>query len=122
MAFDARTGQILWEFRPRGVSATPGNPQVTTASPVADPERRFIYTASPNGVIYTLSVAGGRQVWSRSITFDPANEKIASALNVSGDRVVAVTGGHQNPRRQRDLGSRRRRHRARLGPDPHRHR
>ena len=94
VAFDAGTGQILWEFRPRGVNATPGNPQVTTASPVADPDRRFIYTASPNGAIDKLSVAGGRQVWSRRITFDPAHEKIASALNVSGDWVVAVTGGY----------------------------
>jgi outer membrane protein assembly factor BamB len=94
VAFDARTGQILWEFRPRRVNATPGNPQVTTASPVADPDRRFMYTASPNGVIHKLSVAGGRQVWSRLITFDPAHEKIASALNVSGDWVVAVTGGY----------------------------
>lgn len=94
VAFDARTGQILWEFRPQGVNATPGNPQVTTASPVADPDRRFIYTASPNGVIHKLAVAGGRQVWAQSITFDPAHEKIASALNLSGDWVVAVTGGY----------------------------
>jgi outer membrane protein assembly factor BamB len=94
VAFDARTGRTLWEFRPPGVNATPGNPQVTTASPVADPDRRFIYTASPNGVIHKLAVATGRQVWSRRITFDPVHEKIASALNVSGDWVVAVTGGY----------------------------
>jgi hypothetical protein len=94
VAFDARTGRRLWEFRPRGVNATPGNPQVTTASPVADPDRQFIYTASPDGVIHKLAVASGRQVWSRRITFDPVHEKIASALNLSGNWVVAATGGY----------------------------
>jgi hypothetical protein len=94
VAFDAHTGRRLWEFDPRGVDSTPGNTQVTTASPVADPDRRYIYSASPNGVVHKLSVATGRQVWSRSITFDPAHEKIASSLNISGRWVVAVTGGY----------------------------
>jgi outer membrane protein assembly factor BamB len=94
VAFDARTGRRLWEYRPRGVNASPGNPQVTTASPVADPDRQFLYSASPDGVIHKLAVASGHQVWSRSITFDPKHEKIASALNVSGNWVVAVTGGY----------------------------
>ena len=35
VAIDARTGRRLWEFRPRGVDATAGNPQVTTATPGA---------------------------------------------------------------------------------------
>jgi outer membrane protein assembly factor BamB len=94
IAFDARTGSRLWEFDPAGVNSTPGNPQVTTASPVADPDRGYIYSASPNGVIHKLSVATGRQVWSRSVTFDPVHEKIASALTISGPWVVAVTGGY----------------------------
>ncbi len=94
VAFDPRTGQTLWEYRPPGVDASPGNAQVTTASPVADPDRRFLYTASPDGVIHKLSVATGRPVWSRSITFDPRHEKIASALNLSGAWVVAATGGY----------------------------
>src|SRR6202035_5473067 len=94
IAFDAGTGRRLWEFDPAGVDSTPGNPQVTTASPVADPDRAYIYSASPNGVIHKLSVATGRQMWSRSITFDPVHEKIASALTISGPWVVAVTGGY----------------------------
>ncbi|HWE10991.1 MAG TPA: PQQ-binding-like beta-propeller repeat protein [Solirubrobacteraceae bacterium] len=94
IAFDAGTGRRLWEFDPAGVDSTPGNSQVTTASPVADPDRGYIYSASPNGVIHKLSVATGRQVWSRSITFDPRHEKIASALTISGPWVVAVTGGY----------------------------
>jgi hypothetical protein len=94
IAVDPDTGAKLWTFVPHGVNQTPGNLQVTTASPVADPNRRFIYSASPNGVIHKLAVANGHQVWARSITFDPVHEKIASALNVSGSYVVAVTGGY----------------------------
>jgi hypothetical protein len=94
IGIDAGTGRRLWEFVPSGVDSTPGNPQVTTASPVADPDRRFIYSASPNGIVHKLSVATGRQVWSRVVTFDPVHEKIASALNISGPWVVVVTGGY----------------------------
>ncbi len=94
IAIDPATGARLWEFVPRGVNSAPGNPQVTTASPVVDPDRRYLYSASPNGVIHKLAIASGRQVWGRSITFDPHHEKIASALNISGRFLVAVTGGY----------------------------
>jgi outer membrane protein assembly factor BamB len=94
IAIDPATGRQLWEFRPPGVNATFGNLQVTTATPTVDPNRRYVYSASPNGVIHKLSVATGGQVWSRSITFDPAHEKVASALTVSGRYVVAITGGY----------------------------
>ncbi|MGH2896151.1 MAG: PQQ-binding-like beta-propeller repeat protein [Solirubrobacteraceae bacterium] len=94
IAIDPGTGLRLWEFRPTGVNSSPGNPQVTTASPAADPDRQFVYSASPDGVIHKLSLATGRQVWSRRITFDPGHEKIASSLHISGSWVVAVTGGY----------------------------
>ena len=94
IAIDPGTGARLWEFVPSGVNSAPGNPQVTTASPVADPDRRFVYAASPNGVVHKLSVVAGRQVWSRRVTFDPRHEKLASALNVSGRYLVVVTGGY----------------------------
>lgn len=94
IAIDPGTGRTLWEFSPRGVNGSPGNPQVTTTTPAADPDRGYLYSASPNGVIHKLTVATGRQVWARSITLDPGHEKIASALNVSGRYVVAVTGGY----------------------------
>jgi hypothetical protein len=94
IAIDAGTGAILWQFVASGVNSSPGNPQVTSASPTIDPDRRYIYSASSNGVIHKLSVATGRQVWARSITFDPRHEKIASALTTSGRFVIAVTGGY----------------------------
>jgi hypothetical protein len=45
-------------------------------------------------VIHKLSLATGRQLWSRRVTFDPRYEKLASALNLSGRYVVVVTGGY----------------------------
>ncbi|MGO9821776.1 MAG: PQQ-binding-like beta-propeller repeat protein [Solirubrobacteraceae bacterium] len=94
VAIDPATGTRLWEFVPRGVNASPGNPQVTTSTPVVDPDRRYLYSASPDGVVHKLSVATGHQVWSRRVTFDPVHEKIASALNISGPYLVVVTGGY----------------------------
>ncbi len=94
IALDPATGARLWEFVPSGVNSSPGNPQVTTASPVADPDRRFVYAAAPNGVVYKLSVATGRVSWSRAVSFDPRHEKLASALNVTRGEVVVVTGGY----------------------------
>ena len=88
IAFDARTGARLWEF----VAA--GSAQITTASPVLDPDRRHLYAASPDGVIHKLSATSGRQSWSARITFDPHREKIEGGLNISGPYVIAATGGY----------------------------
>jgi PQQ-like domain len=94
IAIDPGTGAHLWEFVPPGVDSSPGNPKVTTTTPVADPNRRFVYSAAPNGVVYKLALATGHVVWSRSVSFDPRHEKMDSALNVSGADVVMVTGGY----------------------------
>jgi outer membrane protein assembly factor BamB len=94
VAFDAATGRRLWQFTPRNVNATPGNSQVTTATPIADPDRRYLYTASPNGFVDKLSVTTGHEVWSRQVTLDAGHEKIASSLNISGPWLVVVTGGY----------------------------
>ncbi len=94
IAIDPRTGARLWEFVPHGVDSSPGNPQVTTATPVVDPDRRYLYSASPNGFVYKLAIATGREIWSRRVTLDAVHEKIASALNVSGPYLVVVTGGY----------------------------
>ncbi len=94
IALDAKTGGKLWEFVPRGIGRYQGSAQITTASPVADPNRGFIYSASADGVIHKLAAASGRQVWSRRVTFDARHEKLASALNLSGRWVIVVTGGY----------------------------
>ena len=94
IALDPGSGAKLWEFVPGDIGGYQGSAQVTTATPIADPDRRYVYAASPDGFIHKLTVAGGRQVWARRITFDPSKEKIASALNFNGGAVIAVTGGY----------------------------
>jgi hypothetical protein len=98
IAIDLRTGRRAWEFTPSDIRAYQGSPQITTASPVTDPDRQFVYAASPDGLIHKLRVANGHQVrsghWPARITFDATREKIAGALNLSGRYVIAVTGGY----------------------------
>ena len=94
IAIDAADGAILWRFTPIGYDSWAGSRQITTATPVADPGRDFIYAASPDGHIQKLAVADGHAVWSTAITRLPMREKIASSLNFFHGRVIAVTGGY----------------------------
>ncbi len=98
LAIDPATGRILWEFTPADIGSYEGSAQITTATPIADPDRRFVYAASPDGRIHKLAVASGREVraggWPASVTVDATHEKIASALNISGGSVVVTTGGY----------------------------
>jgi outer membrane protein assembly factor BamB len=94
VAVDAGSGKVLWRFTAPGYSSWAGSPQITTATPVADPSRRSIYAAAPNGRIYKLGVANGHPLWSVSITTLPSREKIAAALNFANGHVIATTGGY----------------------------
>jgi len=94
IAIDANDGSILWRYTPPGYDRWAGSHQFTTATPVADPSRNFIYAASPDGHIQKLSVGDGRPAWSTAITRLPEREKIASALNYFHGKVVATTGGY----------------------------
>jgi outer membrane protein assembly factor BamB len=98
LALDASTGGTLWQYTPSDISSYQGSAQITDATPISDPDRRYVYAASPDGLIHKLSLLTGRQVrsshWPVRVTFDPAHEKIASALNISGSDVVVVTGGY----------------------------
>lgn len=94
LAIDPRSGRGLWQFTPKDIGSYQGSPQITTATPVADPDRRYIYAASPDGYIHKLVLATGRSVWAARVTFDATHEKIASALNVTGRWVLATTGGY----------------------------
>jgi outer membrane protein assembly factor BamB len=94
IAFDPATGTRLWEYVPKDIGTYQGSAQITTASPVADPGRRYLYAASPDGFIHKLAVVNGHQVWAARMTYDPSREKIASALNISGRYVIATTGGY----------------------------
>ena len=94
LAIDANDGTILWRYTPAGYDRWAGSRQVTTSTPVADPNRDFIYAASPDGHIQKLAVADGRPAWNTVITRLPEREKIASSLNFFRGRVIATTGGY----------------------------
>jgi outer membrane protein assembly factor BamB len=94
LAIDPGSGQRLWQFVPRDIGSYQGSTQITTASPVADPDRKYVYAASPDGYIHKLAVATGRSLWATRITFDATHEKIPAALNIDGNWVVATTGGY----------------------------
>ena len=94
LAIDANDGSVLWRYTPPGYESWAGSRRVTTATPVADPSRSFIYAASPDGHIQKLAVADGRALWNTAITRLPEREKIASSLNFFRGRVIATTGGY----------------------------
>jgi hypothetical protein len=94
LAVNAANGSILWKWTPPGYRDWAGSYRITTATPVADPSRRWIYAASPDGRIQKLSVADGHAAWRVSITRLPQREKIAAALNFANGHVIATTGGY----------------------------
>ena len=96
VAIDAGDGRILWTFTPPGYSGWAGSAQITTTSPVADPDRRFIYAASPDGLIHKLSLQSGAEApgWPARVTREARREKLAAALNIDGRYVIATTGGY----------------------------
>lgn len=94
LAIDAKRGTVLWEFTPPDYRSLAGTYRITTATPVADPNREYIYAAAPDGEIRKLAVTDGRVVWSTAITKLPRREKIASPLSYFDGHVIAVTGGY----------------------------
>ncbi len=98
LAIDADSGQILWTFTPPGYGKWAGSAQITVASPLADPDRLFVYAASPNGLIHKLSLANGSEdhegSWPARATLEPVHEKLGAALNIDGADVVAATSGY----------------------------
>jgi outer membrane protein assembly factor BamB len=98
VAIDADSGRLLWTFTPPGYAGWAGSSKITTTSPLADPGRRFVFAASPNGLIHKLSLANGGEArsgsWPVSVTRDAGHEKLAAALNIDGGDVVAATGGY----------------------------
>ena len=94
LAIDAAKGSILWKWTPSGYRSWVGSYRITTATPVADPSRRWIYASSPDGRLQKLSVANGHAAWRVAITKLPQREKITSSLNYSNGRVIATTGGY----------------------------
>lgn len=98
LALDADTGRRLWTYTPAGYGNWAGSAQITTTTPIADPDRRFVYSTSPNGLIHKLALSSGHEVraraWPASVTRDATREKLGSALNIAGPDVIATTSGY----------------------------
>jgi len=98
IAIDPGTGARLWEFTPSSYGSVAGTPQITTATPVADPDRRFVYAASPDGHVHKLVLTTGAEVrsghWPVRVTLLPAREKLGSPFIISGSRLIVVTDGY----------------------------
>jgi uncharacterized protein YceK len=98
VGLDATSGRIVWRFTPGAYGSVAGTAQITTATPVADPGRAYVYAASPDGRIHKLRVRDGHEVrsghWPARLTRDATHEKLASALNLDGRWVLETTGGY----------------------------
>ncbi len=95
LAIDANRGSVLWTYTPPLYASWVGTPQITNSTPVADPDRRHLYAAAPDGTIQKLAIADGHALWTTPITLLPLREKIASPLREFRGRIVAVTGGYK---------------------------
>jgi outer membrane protein assembly factor BamB len=94
LAIDADSGAVLWEYTPESYRRLAGTRQITNTTPVADPSRRSIYAASPDGFIQKLAIDDGHVVWRTSITRLPQREKMDSPLKFFRRHVIAVTAGY----------------------------
>lgn len=94
LAIDLQDGSILWRYTPPDYDSWAGSYRITTATPVADPSRQFVFAASPDGYIQKLAVADGHPLWRTAITRLPQREKIASPLTEFQGRIIATTGGY----------------------------
>lgn len=93
LAIDPETGKLLWQFAPSDIGSYQGGAQITQATPVADPDRRYVYSLSPDGYAHKLNLATGHALWSTRLTWDPTHEKV-DQLNISGPWLVVTTGGY----------------------------
>jgi outer membrane protein assembly factor BamB len=95
IALDAVTGRVRWRFTPPRYSSWAGTYRITNSSPVSD--GRFVWTAAPDGRVYKIVLATGRQVtsggWPATVTRLPTREKLGTALNLSRGRVIVTAGG-----------------------------
>jgi hypothetical protein len=93
LAIAASSGNILWRYAPQDIGSLQGGSQITQSTPVADPDRRYVYSLSPDGYAHKLNLANGHVVWSTRVTWDATREKV-NQLNISGPWLIVTTGGY----------------------------
>jgi outer membrane protein assembly factor BamB len=95
IALDPKNGRIRWRFTPPGYDSWAGTYRITNSSPVSD--GRYVWSAVPDGRIYKLVLATGREVatggWPAAVTRLPEREKLGTALNLAAGRILVTTGG-----------------------------
>ncbi|HEY7839747.1 MAG TPA: PQQ-binding-like beta-propeller repeat protein [Terriglobales bacterium] len=94
IAVDAKDGAVLWEYTPAQYASWEGTRQITNSTPVADPDREYVYAASPDGKIEKLAVADGHLVWATAVTLAPATEKLDSPLKIFRGHLIVITAGY----------------------------
>lgn len=94
IAVDANKGTILWEYTPPKYASWAGSRQITNTTPVADPDREYIYTAAPDGTVQKLAVSDGHVIWRTPVTLLPVREKMDSPLKFYRGHVIALTAGY----------------------------
>ncbi|HWF40311.1 MAG TPA: PQQ-binding-like beta-propeller repeat protein [Candidatus Acidoferrales bacterium] len=94
IAVDASKASVLWEYTPSGYTSWAASRQITNSTPVAAPDRQYIYAAAPDGTVQKLAISDGHVIWKTAITLLPSREKIASPLKEFHGHIVAVTGGY----------------------------
>ncbi|MDQ6645909.1 MAG: PQQ-binding-like beta-propeller repeat protein [Pseudomonadota bacterium] len=94
LALDAVSGAALWTYTPTSYQQVAGTRQITNSTPVADPDRQFIYAASPDGYVEKLAISDGHPVWRTAVTLLAKREKMDSPLKFYHGHVIAVTAGY----------------------------
>ena len=94
IAVDANQGAVLWEYTPPKYDSWVGTRQISNSTPVAGPDRQYIYAAAPDGTVVKLAVSDGHALWATPVTLLPLREKIASPLKEFHGHIIAVTSGY----------------------------
>ncbi|MGH9574877.1 MAG: PQQ-binding-like beta-propeller repeat protein [Candidatus Acidiferrales bacterium] len=94
IAIDADQGKVLWEYTPQKFDSWNNTRQITNSTPVADPDRQYIYAAAPDGTVQKLAVSDGHALWTTPVTLLPSREKMDSPLKIFRGHIIAVTGGY----------------------------
>ncbi len=91
LAFDATTGQLVWQ-------ATTTGPKITTSSPAIDPIGQYVYGYGLDGKIHKYASGTGQQIttggWPVPVTLMTMVEKGSSALNIGNGYLYATESGY----------------------------
>jgi outer membrane protein assembly factor BamB len=95
MAFDERTGNLLWKQEWEVNYGSTGFENGPHATPTVDGDR--VYAVGGTGVLTALNAANGRISWRKDYVQDYGADLgsfgISSAPIVDGDRLIALVGG-----------------------------